>query len=221
MNCKCTRFHTTPYHTLVCIECGIERVQSFEVTEATTSFTQSYGWHGVGLYSRSKRFGQMLDQCILGLANSVDEPMLRYLSTYPSFPNTKSLLSVLRTAPLKDKRYCSLHLFSRLYCDDYRLVRVSSYPEVKTNLISLYQQLEKLHSQMSPGQQFISYAFIMNEILILKGFNHFTRYIKKLKCPRRNKRYRTQFVKLIKESDHGCTLARAGGAFLNCDKFDV
>lgn len=197
--CDCVgRRYYTHEQTNVCAECGVEvRVVSCK-EPCNTSYSQSYHIDYQNSYSRVKRFGQMLEQVVIGQASPADNKMLEHLHSLHAFPTTQSLLDSVKAAPLRDKRYASLHLFHRLFVSTYTpLSRPQNWFDLKRRMLSMFDAVEFTHTKHNT-EPFVSYSWIMRRFLSMFGMHEYLCFVKPVKCAKRSLKYHNQFMRCIK-----------------------
>ena len=197
-SCNSKNVNTTECHTMLCTDCGSERSCGFDITPLHVSYN---GCHhqpfGEG-YSRRKRFGTMLKNVIKGSCNLADEPMLIYLTRFKSeYTNMASLLSKIKKSKIRDKRYTSLHLFSRVFLPAYVKPRHPiNWPAVEKSILNMFSEVEIVHRRLF-SKPFFSYVWLLQKILVAHHLNGFCTFIKQLKCPKRIKQYEDDFAEIM------------------------
>ena len=127
-----------------------------------------------------------------------DEKCLMYLETQ-TICSLNDLFRVLKNAPLKDKRYCSLHLFARLYVNDYTAPAPPKNVFVlRKFILKKFQDIEMNHRKLMTGP-FFNYPWLLKKILNEFKIHQYNPYIKPIKCKRRRKHYEKMYSTL------GCT----------------
>lgn len=183
----------TNANTSICTECGLEKQQCFDLSK------EPYDWTRVPCitcYSRKKRFAKLFDHTICPYAEQNDTPMLEYLAKQGSIQTIKELISKIKRSGLKDKRYGSIHIFSKLFVKTYQK------PKTPTNMIFLrktilrrFEDFEFAHKRYRAGN-FFNYRWLLARLLREFKLFDFLRFIKKLKCPHRCKFYNLMFTEL-------------------------
>ena len=142
------------------------------------------------IYSRLKRFEKMTDSAVLGCSFLNDNKMLEFLSKHNTFPDINSLVHTIRTCSLKDKRYCSLHLFSRLFCTNHvKISRPNNYLLIKREILRTFTNIERSHKWKYPNSPFFNYRFILIVLLNIFRLERFIIFVKPLQCKRRQQHY--------------------------------
>jgi hypothetical protein len=101
--------------------------------------------------------------------------MLEYLSSVVRKIGINQLEGVLKYAPVKDKRYCSMHLFARVYCHDY--VRpVVNIGVLSARLLGMFDCFEQLFYKHY--HKFLSYSFVLKHLLEKLGYVAFHPFLK-------------------------------------------
>lgn len=176
----------TTYSSIVCASCGIENRY---LTIGAGSYSDWRLNTMPLIYSRLKRFEKMIDSAVLGLSFINDNRMLEFLKT-TSFENIQSLVNTIRTSPLKDKRYCSLHLFSRIHCRNHIIYpRPKNYIVIKQKMLRIFTDIEHSHKWSYPNLPFFNYRFILIVLLTIFDFEQFVMFVKPLQCKKRRQKY--------------------------------
>ena len=200
--CSCTLTYTD-HNTTVCTQCGVEQNVAFNCTSETVGYRTSHHATFNQGYSRTRRFMQMVESLFFPTPTSLDEHMLEYLAGH-KIKTREQLDSLIRASPVKNKRYCSLHLFCRLHLPDYT-------PPVKRNFLLIMKamefQFEKLstkHALLFPNKPFINYGFMLIYMLCAFGLYEYITYVKPLKCEKRIACY-TERLEVMRSYTGGVT----------------
>ena len=221
-HCRCgqPKLVHTHQHTIVCTECGIEKTV-LKLDPVNISYQQrlSVSSHGVNTYSRTKRFTTMLTQCVVGTSFEADDKMLACLYPQHPFTTIDELVSKIKKSGLRDKRYSSLHFFSRHTVPGYKKFPIPpGWEETKRMIIAFFTSFERLYRTQYPEWPFVSYSWLLRTILIEFDLRRFTIFVKPLKCKRRRARYHTiyQRIKSLMTSDTPLVTAGADPTSLSC-----
>ena len=192
-SCKSKNVFITERHTKLCTECGIETRHSFDITPIHVSYNGCHHQPFAEGYNRKKRFHNMLRNVIFGGCNSADEKMIKYLEQFNHYMTEACLLKQMKKSKLRDKRYTSLHLFSKLFLPSYRKPIIpTNWNAVDSSIVRLFLEIELVHHRIF-SKPFFSYVWLLQKILICHGLEKYCCYIKQLKCPRRVKLYEDDF----------------------------
>ena len=142
----------------------------------------------------------MLNQIVLGQWSAPDNKMIQHLRE--AIPNkvasTDELWTVLKTSPLRDKRYCSFHLFHRHFVTSHiEIERPPNWLELKDRMVDFFDILESTHT-MHIKSPFMSYAYILKKTLQLFDLDVYTQFIKKSKIMAREQKYDKQFAECLR-----------------------
>lgn len=193
--CQHNFIHTE--FTVVCTLCGIETyfLQNCSYTNCGFSMRHSPFLSG---YSRTKRFRGMVDTLFWPTPSNGDEKMLRYL-VKKKLVCRGDIIRALFSAPLRDKRFGSIHTFCRLFDPKYKPPpKYGSLFEMQKQLVHKFQMVETRFERVYKNTPFINYAFILAYLLTKLGFVHYLPYVKRLKCERRKQKYNKMLNKLWK-----------------------
>jgi len=196
-SCKSKDVYVTDYHTLLCLQCGLESQTAFEMNPIHVSYNCCHHQPFAVGYNRQKRFRTMLINVVFGTCNSADENMLKYLAQFQNYVDESSLLKQMKKSNLRDKRYTSLHLFSRLFLPSYKKpVIPCNWDVVEKSIMRMFSEIELVHRKMF-SKPFFSYVWLLQKIIIYHGLCMYSKYIKKLKCPNRVKAYDNDFTQIM------------------------
>ena len=173
----------TQDHSMVCGECGCVLRHVF-----TPEYMVGYdSWKLCAMsvqYTRAKRFETLLNNVVLGLENKLDFNVLTWIgNSKRTFSNSDDITTFLKTIPFTDKRYCSLHLLSRAFCNTYQEPPpklITRYYRDRTLILSMFKQVEHTFFRTYCGP-FLNYKFILMCILYTFDLDYFVRYVKPIK----------------------------------------
>ena len=191
--CSCDAFNVeTDYSTSICTKCGLETQTGLDMIqkEAPRDMTP----FPVG-YSRYKRFSKILDGVLFPTPTISDNQMLEHLMK-KKFATITELIKYMKNAPLRDKRYTSLHLFCRLFVEGYIPPRSCNYSEVKSCIMKRFQDVEFGHLRFCPKEQFFNYNHLLVILLRESGLTDHTQFVKDLRCKRRKLFYGEMLLKI-------------------------
>ena len=192
MSCGCgARLIDSLTSSEVCRMCGKETyvLQSCNFTNCGFQTSHSPFLSG---YSRTKRFKQMSEMLLFPTPSNPDTPALKLLTEHKDqIKCLKNIICLISESDLKDKRFCSLHLFSRIFNPLYK-------PPAKYNdlffmlgrMTSKFQMIELRYKQLASDKPFINYTYLLRNILDGLGYLDYLKYVKILKCNKRKERYR-------------------------------
>jgi hypothetical protein len=152
-------------------------------------------------YSRVNRFLKLFESVVLPHATAKDTKMLTYLDTRKNdITSPETLLHCMQDSKLPDKRYVSVHLFTKIYVPSYKLTTMPTrYLNDKWCLERQFRDIEFTHRK-SDNDQFYNYAWLLRHLLTGKSqYQSFLPYIKKIKCKKRRKRYFDMFQELARK----------------------
>ena len=192
--CDCANTVRTDYNTHVCTLCGREVVVGLSIVQVRLPMDMSPFPHG---YSKSKRFAKLLDGVLYPTPSTADNGMLEFLMG-KTFESVADLLVGMRQAALRDKRYVSLHLFSRLFVKTYAPPPQPN-KELRRRLILEFEQVEFGHRRFCRGRPFFNYAWLLRRFLHEFCLFAHTRFVKQLRCRHRKRAYR-QMLAIIRHA---------------------
>ena len=192
----------TTRNTTLCIFCGLENTCGYGFYQLNRSQT-TYNNHAplVNVYSRRKRFDKLLMCVLRPCPQSGDDMMLEYLFNHQPIQNNQILQNKMKKSYLKDKRYCSLHLFSKLLVKNYKPpVVLQNIVFIRTMILRAFEDIEFLHSRKYPKDPFFNYCWLLSFFLEKFDMNDYTQFVKPLKCKNRRNVYATMYNELTNSS---------------------
>ena len=191
--CSCDKLVYTEYNTVICTSCGIE-------TKIALDFVQKQAPRDMvpfpAGYSRFKRFSKILDGVLFPTPTVGDNMMLEYLFKKKTYASKAELIKHMKNAPLRDKRYTSLHLFCRLFVKGYQPPPAYNYNEVKKRIMMRFQDVEFGHMNKCPTEQFFNYNHLVVILLSESGLSEHIQFVKDLRCKRRKKYYKEMLERI-------------------------
>ena len=181
----------TEESSLVCPRCGVETRVLAPCTYLNCGFQMRHSPFQTG-YSRSKRFKQMVEMLLFPASANADQKALQLL-----FENRSTIkclghiIHLLSTSKLQDKRFCSLHLFSKLFNPKYKPPRKADLFHILERLKFQFQLIELRYKSLVRNKPFINYTFLIRFLLSKMRLWYYLKFVKKLKCRKRRERYRT------------------------------
>ena len=222
-HCRCDvpALIETCQDTMVCTNCGVEK-SVLRLAPVNISYQQrmSVSTHGVNTYSRTKRFTTMLTQSVIGTSFEADDKMLACLYPQRPFATIDDLLVKIKKSRLRDKRYSSLHFFSKHTVTDYKSFPVPPrWEETKRMVVAFFAAFERLYRKHYAGLPFVSYSWLLRTIMNDFELTPFTVFVKPLKCKRRRLRYHNIYnhIKSLMSSDTLSVGVGVGPKSVSCD----
>ena len=183
---------------MICTYCGMEQPM-LENNDHHTSFEDVY----TCVYSRRKRFENLVDSIFFPSFHEKDAPVFSTLKD-KKFKSVDELVNFMKRTPLKDKRFCSVHLFSILTVQKHTKLQPPPYA-TKLHLLRLFDEVLARH-KVYGGKQFFSYPWLLRRLLVLTGNTQYDPYIKTIICKRRRKKYNEMLHALFTGPCPGYTL---------------
>ena len=193
LNCEHDYFESDK-STIICRLCGVERRIMRDCTWNNCGFAMRHSPFLSG-YSRTKRFRGMVEAIFWPTPTNGDSLMLEYLLAQ-EFNNRKEIIQAVTAAPLKDKRFGSIHLFCRLFNPEYIKPVVIRLHEMLKRLVWEFQILEARFKQRIEEGPFINYSWLIGYLFTKLECLDYLKYVKELKCEKRKKRYMDMVLKL-------------------------
>lgn len=189
---QCDQIETN-YHTVCCTNCGMELESKLD----SSVMGQFSDWRLVPLlqqYTRTKRFMTMLDSVILGVETRNDFKVLALLHNLKiPFQDIDEIIFHLKQSKIPDKRYISLHLFSKVFLSDHTpisVTQINRFYDNKFRMKTLFECIETrfVHMYGKHQKPFINYRFMVEVFLLNFGFMEMKKHVKTIKCPKRYQR---------------------------------
>ena len=207
--CDCVQLLVSELSTLVCTSCGRESVV-LGITPEFTSYSQSHCIYPNQMYDRARRFGNMLDQVILGLRAKSDDKMIEHLHKDAPYKSIGQMLTNMKRSNLRDKRYNSVHLFASLFYESFTSLGIpKEWFQIRKSIINVFKDIEIIHRRLYLNTAFFNYLWLLRELLIIFNLEFYIVYLKKLKCSKRNQSYRDMFdtiLQIINAEDRYATI---------------
>jgi hypothetical protein len=147
-------------------------------------------------YERHKRFRDIVTKVVFPCVENKDYPMYEYLkSTNKQFETVGDVLQAMKRSKLLNKRYCSLHTFCRFFLKNYVKPKVESPLLLIKMSVRMFTFLESEHYKKCTGN-FFNYGWLLRRLLDLLDCDTLKRYVKPIKCPKRNEFYENMFCSL-------------------------
>jgi hypothetical protein len=177
----------------VCPECG----RTSRVLTVTREGFSEDVTHCV--YSRTKRFETMLRALLYPAFDQKDTMMYKHLSRQKRFDTLHELENAMKICKVKEKRFFSLHIFAKLLCEDYNLIPPPPLEFFKRVMSGFDEVLTRFNTLHMLRSNFFSYPWLMRSLLNLLGERRYDKFIKKIRCKKRNLFYETMFETLIEQ----------------------
>ena len=190
----------TTYYTFVCTECGLERTGNLNpelvnVSDAYNTLCTAY--------SRGVRFKNYIKQ-VTGVLSGCNYKckIWKLLEKDAPFESITIMLEKMRKYKCKSKHYDCIRAFAKIFVP-------SEEDEIglhEHDLKNIYKRFNfilgkwKIYEQNNDNDEqtlFFSYPWLVKKILNEYGITRFDKYIKQLRCKKRNEKYEQLFQKLV------------------------
>lgn len=187
----------TDRHTTICRECGIEKRAPFDVLGSPTPNSYNHAPLLQG-YSRKKRMKRLLDAILTPSPQPGDNALLEFLDNKKPIEDLTTLMKLLKASPSKDKRYGSLHLYSKLFMPSYTTPEVpKNLQTIRTHILRDFDNVEFAYKRnFGSRAPFFNYCWLISLFLRKYGLSQYLMYVKPLKCKHRRKAYEKMYAKL-------------------------
>ena len=173
----------------VCKFCGLQNGIHIECDQTSCGYIQTHSPFTNG-YSRKKRFSNIVESLIHPTPCKSDRIMLEHFVTNSIKCKVSEIENILRISKLRDKRYHSMHLFSRLFAIDYIAPKRRDTLLIMRRLMFDFERLEfAFVKQYSNQKPFLNYNWILLHLLKLHKLFEFMKFVKKIKCQKRLEYY--------------------------------
>ena len=179
--CSCGEQKIYESNKTICTHCGLEQ-PLLENHDTYESFEDVY----TCVYSRRKRFENLVDSVLFPAFHQKDVPVYATLKD-KKFKTVDELVHHMKHTPLKDKRFCSTHLFATLTVKNHAKLTPPPY-RFRTRVLRLFDEVLSRH-KVYGSKQFFSYPWLLRRLLAVTGNKQYEPYIKEIRCKRRRKKY--------------------------------
>ena len=183
----CTHTFLELDSTRVCTTCGVEEYILRNCSFTNCGFCMRHSPFLSG-YSRAKRFRGMMDSLFFPTPSNADTHMLEYLMTR-KFRSRNQLIAAVSRAPVKDKRFGSIHLFCKLMDPNYVEPVHGCLFEIMRRMAFEFAEIECSFQRTFEGQPFINYTYLLRFLLTCFGLTEYLKFVKNMKCKKRQLRY--------------------------------
>ena len=196
--CNCETTFRSDYNTIVCMTCGNEIQTSLSIIQKVSPPDMTPFPSG---YNRAKRFLKILDSVLVPTPVAADNLMLAYLfgKTFKTIPD---LLAYMKCSKFRDKRYMSIHLFTRLFVESYAKPQCSNVRHSRKSIMREFENIQFAHWRLCNEDQFFNYSWILCVLLEEFDLPQYTQFIKRLRCKNRKKHY-TKLLERLRSSYRG------------------
>lgn len=183
-------FFASTYHTLICRECGHEKMGHLcnvvSYTEAQPLF--------VG-YSRKARFRLILLSLFHPRYSKICRETSDHIGTCK--PKTmEELVKCMQNTKSKAKNYNSLHLYASIHLENYTCEIIPSKCDIE-GILCDFTNIERSHVKCYPKNRFFSYRWLLGKLLQKNGFGQFIKYVKPLKNKKSIQKYEDMYSKIM------------------------
>jgi hypothetical protein len=152
----------------------------------------------VCVYSRHKRFEIMLKALLYPCFDPKDTVMLTHLFKKERYKTIQEMILAMKLCKTKEKRFHSLHLFSALLCDDYMKLQPPTMCVFRRLMVLFDEVLCRFNA--TANSKFFSYPWLIRTLLNRTGETRYDKYIKRIRCKKRNEYYKELFTDLVKHA---------------------
>jgi hypothetical protein len=173
----------------VCRRCGMVHSNLHEYVVGVNTYNDPLQ---LCFYQRRKRFEQILVKITAPNIDNKDVPIYKLLvKGKQTFDSVQDVLTTLKRLPVKDKRYHSLHIFSKLFMNNYVKPPILS-EHTKKRIMFLFSEIESMFLR-DKNVPFFNYAWLIRRVLNHFKIHEYDIYIKQIKCEKRNEYYNVMF----------------------------
>ena len=188
--CTCNEnFKYMDLGALTCTNCGFV----FKELHFVPGFDCARDPLCVAVYERRKRFIDILGKVLLPTIDNKDLPMYKHLEgENVQYDSVGKLLAAMKVSGLIDKRYVSLRAFARFFLKGYKNIKCDT-----TRILEVsgryFNMLESVYGRLYQGEPFFNYNWLIRKFLVKYKCTKLCRFVKPIKCPKRNKHYEQMF----------------------------
>ena len=185
---------STFHGSTVCDTCGREKPPELVTSLTPRDWITEPIMH---IYSRKKRFKNLLESLLWPAFSQKDNRMVKYLYQFAPFATKKDLLAQIKRSTLSDKRYSSIHFLCKTYVQNYLPPpQVGNIHVVVKRLLNRFGDIEFGFSHLFQNVQFFNYAWLLTQLLKEAKLDNHVNFVKILKCKQRVKYYTTMLTKI-------------------------
>ena len=186
----------TEYGSQVCTLCGVENFHSILCSSAST---QAYcvPLCSTATYTRLKRFKKYLNRSTMSQSqSSIPAVTWDYLLAGSPYSSPQAIVRRLKKAPkhVRKKCYDSLPLLVHHLCPNCKVPRLTEME--KKLAIRAFLVLERAYQE---GEQFVSYLYALEYILLLIGRADMLPSINKISCKKRRAAYKLRLDRIFRD----------------------
>ena len=127
-----------------------------------------------------------------------DTKVLKYLFN-KTLKNREDIINSIARAPLKDKRFGSIHIFCRLFDPNYKEPAHGCLFQMLKLMVGEFEHIEARFQQVFFNEPFINYTYLIRHLLAKLGFVSYLPFVKILKCDKRKAKYNKMLAVLSRE----------------------
>jgi hypothetical protein len=173
---------------MVCPNCGV----------TVRYLTPEYDYHKQPLftcsYSRKKRFDILLSRVLLPCFEPHDAGMFEFLDKTKPYISVEEIMNQMKLSKLKDKRYCSIHLFARYFMTGYRAPKHEL--QFHRTLMFSFREVERNFYRFK-NIPFFNYPWLLRRLFLKHGLVEYIHFVKPIRCDKRNAHYDALFCKIM------------------------
>ena len=130
----------------------------------------------------------MVDALFWPTPSNPDTKALKYLSN-KTLTCRQDIIDAISTAPLKDKRFGSIHIFCRLFDPHYQEPAHKCLFVMLKRMVAEFGHIETRFQQVFSNEPFINYTYLIRHLLLKLGYVSYLPFVKTLKCEKRKAKY--------------------------------
>ena len=199
-------YFQSEYHTKICIRCGQEYSHFGDSSSFKNSSYEQRNMPFSIAYSRRKRFTTMLESLLFGRLTHLDNVVVEMISKDKiKFDFVEDLFKYLKKKSCTDKRYSSIHGFSRLFCRNYIKPEQPHFLHVVIKSIANeFEKIEVVFIRLFKNKPFFNYNWLLKHLLIKFNLKQYCIFVKQLKCKRRINNYKSMLESVYLDFTYTC-----------------
>ena len=140
----------------------------------------------------------MVDALFWPTPSNPDTKMLAYLGG-KRMTCHQDIINLISYAPLKDKRFGSIHIFCRLFDPEYKEPNHGCLFRMLKSMVIEFGHIEGCFQQVFSTDPFINYTFLIRHLLAKLNYDAYLPFVKTLKCEKRKAKYNMMLERLSRE----------------------
>jgi hypothetical protein len=123
--------------------------------------------------------------------------MFQFLSVHKPYESVEDIMNRMKLSTLKDKRYCSLHLFARYFMPSYQAP--NHMLQFQKTIMFSFREVERKFSRFQ-DKPFFNYPWLLRKLLSIHSLSAYICFVKPIRCEKRNLYYEELYQQVMNAS---------------------